>query len=280
MHSKPLLLSLLLAVPLASAQRPGGGPPPPRPALLAIDTNGDGKLSVEEIAAASVGLITLDKDHDGQLTSLEYLPSQNDPNANKPDETVQRLMLLDRNGDGILTKDEVPERMQGIFSRIDTDHDGKLTPDEIRASARTQSGPTGRAQHTGNATRMDPILSALDTDHDGVISTAEIAAAPTSLKTLDKNGDGELSAEELRPKQMTPADRAQHMLDEWDTNKDGKISKAEAPDRMQQFEAIDTNHDGVLTEDELTVYFANMPQQPRRAEGNNSQEAKPQGQRL
>ncbi|MBS1821479.1 MAG: EF-hand domain-containing protein [Acidobacteria bacterium] len=263
-----------------SAQGPGGGPPPPRPALLAIDTNGDGKLSVEEIAAASVGLITLDKDHDGQLTSLEYLPSQNDPKANKPDETAQRLMLLDRNGDGILTRDEVPERMQGLFNRIDANHDGRITPEEIRSSTQNQSGPAGRPQHSGDATRMDPILNALDTNHDGVISAAEIAAAPASLKTLDKDGDGELSAEELRPKQMTPADRAKHMLDEWDTNKDGRISKAEAPDRMQQqFDVLDTNHDGYLTEDEIAAYFASMPQQMRRPEGGNTQGPTPQGPR-
>jgi Ca2+-binding EF-hand superfamily protein len=279
MQRKPLLFSLLFLSSSLFAQGPSGSPPP-RPVVLAIDTNYDGKFSVEEIAAAAVGLITLDKDHDGQLTSLEYLPSQNDPNANKPDETVQRLMLLDRNGDGFLTKDEIPERMQGLLARADTNHDGKLALDEIRASAKTQSGPTGRPQRTGDATRMDPVLSAIDTDRDGILSAAEIAAAPTTLKSLDKNGDGELSAAELRPKQMTPADRAKHMLDEWDTNKDGKITKAEAPDRMQQqFESIDTNHDGVLTEDELTTYFANMPQQPRRAEGNNTQGQTPQGPR-
>jgi Ca2+-binding EF-hand superfamily protein len=281
MYSKTLSFSLLFAVPITTAQSPGGGPPAPRPVFLAIDSNGDGKFSVEEIAAASVGLITLDKDHDGQLTSLEYLPSQNDPNANKPDEATQRLMLLDRNGDGILTKDEIPERMQGLLSRIDTNHDGKITPDEIRASAKSQGGPIGRPQRTGDATRMDPVLSALDTNHDGIISAAEIAAAPASLRTLDKDGDGELSTAELRPKQMTPADRAKHMLDEWDTNKDGKITKAEAPDRMQQqFDTFDTNHDGALTEDEIAAYFASLPpQQPPRIESGNNQGPSSQGPR-
>ena len=272
-------LSLLLVTTSVVAQSPDSRPaPPPRPALLAIDTNGDGKFSVEEIAAASVGLITLDKDHDGQITSLEYLPNQSDPKANKPDETVQRLMSLDRNGDGVLSKDEVPERMQGLFARTDTNNDGKITPDEIRASAKAQNGPNGRAQRSGDATRMDPVLNAIDTDHDGVLSAAEIAAAPTALKAIDKDGDGELSSAELRPKQMTPTDRAKHMLDEWDTNKDGRITKPEAPDRMQQqFESIDTNHDGVLTEDELTVYFANMTQQ--RREGGNNQAPGQQGPR-
>jgi len=278
MKSKLLFFSLLLTAPFVCAQGPGGAPPT-RPAVLAIDTNHDGKFSVEEIAAASAGLITLDKDHDGQLTSLEYLPSQTDPNANKPDETVQRLMGLDRNGDGTLTKDEIPERMQGLFTRIDTNKDGKLTPDEIRASATTQRGPVGRPQSGGEATRMDPVLNAIDADHDGILSAAEIAAAPTAFKSLDKDSDGELSASELRLRQMTASDRAKHMLDEWDTNKDGKITKAEAPDRMQQqFDTLDINHDGALTEDEITTYFANMPQQPRRPEGNN-QGPNPQGPR-
>jgi Ca2+-binding EF-hand superfamily protein len=189
-------------------------------------------------------------------------------------------MSLDRNADGTLTQNEVPERMQGLFSRIDTNHDGKLTPDEIRTSAKTQSGPIGRPQRTGDATRMDPVLNALDTDHDGVLSAAEIAAAPTALKSLDKDADGELSAAELRLRQMTPSDRAKHMLDEWDTNKDDKITKAEAPDRMQQqFDILDTNHDGALTEDEITAYFASLPQQPRRPEGDNTQGPNPQGPR-
>ncbi|HMG03372.1 MAG TPA: EF-hand domain-containing protein [Edaphobacter sp.] len=278
MKSQPLSLSLLLIATSVVAQGPNSRPtPPPRLALLAIDSNHDGALSAEEIAAAPAALLTLDKDHDGQLISLEYLPNQSDPAANKPDETVQRLMSLDRNGDGVLSKNEIPERMQGLFARIDTNNDGKITPDEIRSSAKTQSGPNGRAQRSGEATRMDPVLNAIDTDHDGILSPVEIAAAPVSLKSLDKDGDGELSSAELRPRQMTPTDRAKHMLDEWDTNKDGKITKPEAPDRMQeQFETIDTNHDGVLTEDELTVYFANLPQQqPRRPEGGQN----PQGPR-
>ncbi|QNI37614.1 EF-hand domain-containing protein [Edaphobacter albus] len=278
MHRKYLSLSLLLIVSPALAQGPGA--PPLRPAFLALDTNHDGKLSADEIAAASTSLLTLDLDHDGQLTSLEYLPNPADPNANKPDETVQRLMALDRNGDGVLTRDEVPERLQGFFTRADINHDGKLTPDEIRASAAGQTGPKGRVQHSGNATRMDPILDAIDTNHDGILSAEEIAAAPVSLKSLDKDGDGELSSAELRPRQMTPVDRAKHMLDEWDTNKDGKIAKAEAPDRMQQqFESIDTNHDGFLTEDELVVYFTNLPPQQPRREGNSNEASHPQGTR-
>lgn len=41
----------------------------------------------------------------------------------------------------------------------------------------------------------DPVT----VSHDGVISADEIANAPAALKTLDKNNDGQLTQDELRP---------------------------------------------------------------------------------
>jgi hypothetical protein len=44
-----------------------------------------------------------------------------------------------------------------------------------------------------------PIIAALDANHDGVIDEQEIANASAALKKLDKNGDGKLTMDELRP---------------------------------------------------------------------------------
>ena len=44
-----------------------------------------------------------------------------------------------------------------------------------------------------------PIVMAFDANHDGVIDADEIANAPAALKTLDKNGDGKLTMDELMP---------------------------------------------------------------------------------
>jgi EF hand domain-containing protein len=51
----------------------------------------------------------------------------------------------------------------------------------------------------GHRPPPSPLMMALDVNHDGVIDADEIANAPAELKTLDKNGDGKLTQDELRP---------------------------------------------------------------------------------
>jgi hypothetical protein len=41
------------------------------------------------------------------------------------------------------------------------------------------------------------VVRALDANHDGVVDADEIANAPAALKTLDKDGDGKLTIQEL-----------------------------------------------------------------------------------
>ncbi len=57
---------------------PGFGPPgfgpPPIPAMMAIDTDGDGELSAEELAKAPEALRTLDANGDKKLTEDELIP--------------------------------------------------------------------------------------------------------------------------------------------------------------------------------------------------------------
>ncbi len=57
-----------------------------------------------------------------------------------------------------------------------------------------------RRHHRPDHRFAPPLIKALDTDGDGAISSSEIANASTSLATLDKNGDGNLTRDELRPK--------------------------------------------------------------------------------
>jgi hypothetical protein len=62
-----------------------------------------------------------------------------------------------------------------------------------------QGGPGGPSGMMGRRPPPSPLMQALDVNHDGVIDADEIANAPAELKTLDKNGDGKLTQDELRP---------------------------------------------------------------------------------
>jgi Ca2+-binding EF-hand superfamily protein len=125
-------------------------------------------------------------------------------------------MSFDRNGDGKLTRVEVPERMQGLFDRADADKDGGLSADELKQSAAAQSRPTaGMGGGEGNRDRRegegrrggregrgrpgDSLVLVLDTNKDGAIAADEITGAARSLATLDRNGDGQLTMDEIAP---------------------------------------------------------------------------------
>jgi Ca2+-binding EF-hand superfamily protein len=219
----------LLAVVAAPAQE-GRGPGRGRfPGLnigfAALDTNGDGTLDAAEIEAAPRALAKLDKNGDGQITQEELRMAMpmgrgpgefnrgerrdgergGDAGASVVDDMVKTLMAFDANGDGKLSRSELPERFQGIFDRGDEDKDGFLTSEEIRKVAAGRPAPQqeqGRGEGPRgemNMIRMDPVLAAIDANGDGTISADEIRNAAAAVRKLDKNGDGTISRDEAMP---------------------------------------------------------------------------------
>ena len=125
-----------------------------------------------------------------------------------------------------------------ILKPFDVNNDGKLSVEERQAFvAAVKAGevtPPVRPEHPDH-----PHANPWDTNHDGVLSDAEKAAAQAAIRArieaqrarhfddLDKNDDGFLSLEELGGIPGIPAGAAQRILDHLDTDKDGKVSKAE-----------------------------------------------------
>jgi Ca2+-binding EF-hand superfamily protein len=139
--------------------------------------------------------------------------------------------------------------------------------------------------------QMMPVLAALDADKNGVISKSEIKNAAAALRKLDKNGDGELDAEEMRPSRSEGgrsrggsrgggpeggpegergergerggrSSGAGDMMDRLmsqDKNKDGKLSKDEVDERMLPlFDRLDANSDGSIDKSEIEAAAARM----------------------
>ena len=59
--------------------------------------------------------------------------------------------------------------------------------------------PDGPPRHGRHHPPPPPVMEVLDANHDGVIDAEEIANASKALLKLDKNGDGKLTFEEVRP---------------------------------------------------------------------------------
>jgi len=246
---KTIPVSLIIAgilVPVVSLAQTDTAPPPPTPGeqggkrgpqrpfpetWKAADTNHDGFISKEEFDVMPriqnlpeekrLHLFErLDKDGDGKL-SREELARMLRPHDGQPP-TLQRLWELDVDKSGGISLEEFkagqlfkklpPERQEELFRRLDTDHDGLITPKDKPAppfkrdgNARPQA-PEGTPQEHSRF-ELRQLLRQLDTNADGSISLDEFKAGPMGqrdpataesyFKMLDKDSDGKVTLDEF-----------------------------------------------------------------------------------
>ena len=142
-----------------------------------------------------------------------------------------------------------------LFAAADTNRDGTITVAEFQAII------AGRKEQA-----IQERFAAIDTNHDKSISYGEFSAWQHSLGSLalsdaDAGGDTGIVAEEIRLK--PGRGRANEMIAELleplrttvivaaNTNYDAGASLAELTAyEDKRFDAVDTNHDGWITEDE------------------------------
>jgi hypothetical protein len=110
------------------------------------------------------------------------------------------LGALDADHDNVISSFEIANAPAAL-GKLDKNHDGKLTAEEcgLRLPARLMSNPRLATRARLLFMRIHPALAALDADRDGEISASEIKNAPAKLGTLDTNGDGRLTIDELLP---------------------------------------------------------------------------------
>jgi uncharacterized membrane protein YgcG len=107
---------------------------------------------------------------------------------------VQILLRFDANHDGSVTRAEMEAGLKADFVAADTNHDGVLEPDEVRA--------INDKRWSEDASASSPLV---DWNHDGVVDFDEFAATARSLfDQMDTDGNGVLSPAELRPKGSGP----------------------------------------------------------------------------
>lgn len=236
----------------------GFGPPP---FFQLIDTDGDGKLSRDELNKAAENLMKRDRNEDGFLTPDELfaglpggLPGAGTPPPGAPGDVPGRpganmaaamIRRVDKNGDGKLSKDEAPELMRNSFDQIDANKDGFIDEAEMNKSAEQMRGARGDGGRPGLA-----------------------PGAPGGARRPE---GGNLEANR---------ERVAALLREHDKDADGRIGKDEFPEnRAEEFGRLDTNSDGFLNPQELAQGLAPRDAAPgdrpaRKAERNPEQDQK------
>lgn len=146
---------------------------------------------------------------------------------------VHLLKVADTNKDGKISKEEFAARQDAIFTEIDKDKDGSITPKEMReyrqakmeafraanprperanAKADEAKGPEGKraerehggrsghqgwGKHGGKGAGLGMMRWA-DTDENGQVSKAEFTAAGEKMfERLDKYKDGVISIDDM-----------------------------------------------------------------------------------
>jgi Ca2+-binding EF-hand superfamily protein len=99
-----------------------------RKRLRKMDENGDGKIQRSEFDGPPALFDQLDRDNDGVLTSKDR---SDDAPAPRPSTLPARVRRLDRDGDGKIERKEFPGR-SAVFSQLDKNGDGVLSPQELR----------------------------------------------------------------------------------------------------------------------------------------------------
>ncbi len=124
---------------------------------------------------------------------------------------------------------------EDAFNRLDKDGSGYVTPSEVDATRQSL---------------FERMLRVSDADKDGKISLSEYAS---SLKPSKPSA---AATGPVSQRSRNPAD-AQRMLaalfTRFDADKNGSISRKEAPDRLKQrFAMLDANRDGEISRQEIS----------------------------
>jgi Ca2+-binding EF-hand superfamily protein len=162
---------------------------------------------------------------------------------------------LDANHDGFVSKDELnavetrreqriekrAERFDPakIFAAIDLNKDGKITAAEAEAARSQQSKGNPGKPAQAHAAAFGGLFAKADANKDKVITRAEFDSLGQKIKSRIEHAA------------TAQGSMAERMLATTDTNKDGKISLAEMQQSaLGRFDRLDLNRDGKVSAQE------------------------------
>ena len=178
-------------------------------------------------------------------------------------------------GDHVTTRAEVIEHVGKMFAKLDANHDGFVTREEVdavhakmeAAMAKVDGLPKRLAESGVMMGDRGQIFDQLDTNHDGNISRQEFMARKPRVREerviVMRDGPAGAAGAPLPPLEGHPGMMRMHMhmagmgrlggqlFEMADANHDGRVSLAEAQAAaLAHFDKADLNHDGKITPEE------------------------------
>lgn len=169
-----------------------------------LDRDGDGKLFEKEIVAYLDRMKKLQesamrscaslavKDQGRGLFDLVDANSDGRLGVREMRKMVELIAQLDRDGDGRISRDEIPHKY-----RVDVRR-GPSLGDQIRQSKAIVLG-RGMNNQPNLPERSGPLwFQKMDRNHDGDVSRREFLGTEEEFRKIDRDGDGLISIEEAR----------------------------------------------------------------------------------
>lgn len=258
-----------------------------------LDTDGDNSVSMKEMMAARGGSgkgrpegKPGEKPEGKPGERPEGKPeerSKGAPGKGAPGEMFKRA---DKNEDGKISKDEVPEQIWARLGKLDKDGDGAVSGEEAKAGRPEGGRPGGPGGGPPSKEEAAARFKRADKNGDGKLGKDEVSAEHWErLGKLDKNGDNAVSKEEMAAMAAMMRQRGEKgpggkggpqggpgaMFEKFDKDKDGKLAESEVPAEMwAKVRKADDNADGLVSKAEMDKVMS-------QRDGKKPEGAKPEG---
>ena len=220
--------------------------------------------------------------------------------APEQDESASQNIFqqLDKNSDGTVTADEVPQDKERFFDHLirtgDQNKDGKLTKTEFESSLKKEDQKfpaAGGTDQNQNRRGMQEFMNRLDRNGDKKISRDELPEPlrdrmeplfqrmntdEIPLETFQRiagmnrgRPDGNRKERPRAGDEKMDQERYERFFQSLDTNKDGKLTLEEAPERGKQilkqiYRQADKGPDSSLSKQEFLEAIKKQPRPGRR----------------